>query len=233
MEHNSGNRITTEEIQTESTKIPEMNSQKTEFPPTEKYQEELKPNQSQTTEKYLEIKNQEMSLNKSQMLSISNQSASGINVLDTLLPKPVIPLETESPIVLQSKDPAQTDDSDNGVIPSISPETTTETMFQTTLNIETSSSVQLIENTQIVTEAHPTIIPLEEHSQFSTIIPSVLNLEPSRIIEDDAEIKSTSTIPMEGLIKSITKMEVPLRTQIHPLYSAPTTNFFTKSLGIY
>lgn len=216
-----------EDIHTiESTKRPE-----TDYFFTNKYQDtlsELKPNQQTTTEKsFDEVKNQEISSpNKSQTISISNQLMNGI-VSDTLLPKPVIPLETESPLVLHSKDSVQTDDSDNGVIPSISPETTTQQpVFQTTLNIETSSSVQLIENTQIVTEMHPTIIPLEESS---TIIPSMLNLEPSRVVKEDTELKSTSVIPTEGLISSVTKMEFPpFRTPVHPFYSASATNFYSK-----
>lgn len=221
-----------EDIHTiESTKRPE-----TDYFFTNKYQDtlsELKPNQQTTTEKsFDEVKNQEISSpNKSQTISISNQLMNGI-VSDTLLPKPVIPLETESPLVLHSKDSVQTDDSDNGVIPSISPETTTQQpVFQTTLNIETSSSVQLIENTQIVTEMHPTIIPLEESS---TIIPSMLNLEPSRVVKEDTELKSTSVIPTEGLISSVTKMEFPpFRTPVHPFYSASATNFYSKYPGTF
>ncbi|XP_051175207.1 uncharacterized protein LOC127290466 isoform X2 [Leptopilina boulardi] len=209
-------------------KVDQETTTNSQFFLTDNYQStteiiELKPNQLITTEKTLK----DESMNKSQAIFISNQT-NGI-VSDTLLPKPVIPLETESPLVLHSNDFIQTNSDNNGVIPSISPETTTTTtqpIFQTTLNIETSSSIQLIENTQIITDLHPTIIPLEEHGKFSTIIPSILNLEPSRIIDEDVEIKSTSTIPTEKLTNSVTKMELPFRSNVHPLYSA--TNFYSK-----
>lgn len=230
LEPNSGNKVVDHEEnqQAENQKKPETSSQKNQlFMASEGYQGgnktvvEFKPNQANKQQSFQQSNNVQSSSSLN-----STQSSQSINTdsgaLITLLPKPVIPLETESmvAIVSESKDPAKADDSEV----SSTSESTPISVFQTTLNIETSSSIQLIENTHTVT-LQSTNAPSEENNiKHSTESTPVLDLEPSKVMEADMEIKSSLSTPTEGLTNYIRTTESSLKTHNHPLHSTPSSN---------
>ena len=239
-EHNSGNKVDHEEKQSENPRKPESSYQKNEsFMKLKDSQNEnkteLKLNKENTTKKHQsqqmdKAQSSSLSLNNSLLGSVLNQSSNGM-ISETFLPKPVIPLETGSSAVLESEDHIQTDKfKDSSVIPSVTPETTTKTVFQTTLNIETSSSVQLIQNTNTLTEVQSTTTTTtttsnnnnNNNNKHSTTNTMVFDLEPSQVVEEDVEIKSSFSTPTDGLTSFVRTTESSLKTYNHPLHSTST-----------
>ncbi|EFN80218.1 63 kDa sperm flagellar membrane protein [Harpegnathos saltator] len=103
--------------------------------------------------------------------------------------------------------------------------TATKTFSTSTLNIETSSSVQVIESTPTKVVLRPTAAATESNDNFKS---SVVSLEPSRAsdIEYTTPASSVST-PTEGLPTSYSKSSATVdKSAVHP-----ATSVFTKNTG--
>lgn len=104
-------------------------------------------------------------------------------------------------------------------------EKTTKTFSTSTLNIETSSSVQVIESIPTKVTLRPTSdVSAESH----TDIKSSVNLEPSSVsdIEYTEPMSSVST-PTDGLPTSYSKSSVTMEKSVRP-----TTSIVTKNTGM-
>lgn len=241
LEHNSGKKVDHEENQSEDPKTSEASSQKNEsFMKLKDFQHEneteLRIHNGNTTKKHqssvqIDKAQSSSSLNNSQLVSVLSQSSYGIDS-DTTLPKPVIPLELGSSAGLESEGTLQTDNSkDSYVFLSVTPETTSETVFETTLNIETSSSVQLIENTHTLTKVQSTAAPAEKNNKRLAASTLFMDLEPSKAVEEDVEIKSSFSTPTDGLTSFVRTTESSLKTYNHPLHSTTPTLTYSKTPG--
>ncbi|XP_033218713.1 uncharacterized protein LOC117174095 isoform X2 [Belonocnema kinseyi] len=238
-EHNSGKKVDHEENKSENPKKSEKSSQKNEsFIKLKDFQNEneteFRINGEITTKKYqssvqIDKTQNSLSLNNSQLISVPNKSSYGIDP-DTILPKPVIPLESGSSAVLESEGTSQSDNcKDSDVFPSITTETTSETVFKTTLNIETSSSVQLIENAHTLTNVHSTAASAEKNNKHLTASTLLLDLDPSKAVEEDVEIKSSFSTPTVGLTSFVRTTESSLKTYTHPVHSTSPTFTYPKT----
>ena len=114
-------------------------------------------------------------------------------------------------------------------------------MIQTTLNVETSSSVQVIETTHTTTMLEPSIASVmhSDHSESSTIepststtVPSVLNLEPSQSSSISMDLSSSLSTPTEGLSTNPLKVTHTTHksTAHQPITSSVT---FSKTQSMY
>lgn len=99
--------------------------------------------------------------------------------------------------------------------------TATKIFSTSTLNIETSSSVEVIESTP--TRMQPTIVATESNADSKS---SVVNLEPSRVLDIEYTASSTSvSTPTEGLPAGYSKSSSMIeKTTVHP-------TIFTKNTG--
>lgn len=100
--------------------------------------------------------------------------------------------------------------------------TSSRTMTMTTLRIETSSSIQVIEPTRTIADVKSTAVTtesnLEETSETSTTSSSVEpSLEPSRVVEENSDnTRSSVSTPTEGLPSSFTRTQSPVeKTVVH------------------
>ena len=223
-EHNAGNKVNHGENQSENPKVPDLSYQKNESSITTPYSKnenkttELTYNEGNTTKKYQQSQKTDkvpVALSPGNFQSNLGPSQSlNVNHSEVLSPKP-------------------TDNSkNNGVVPSVTPETTANTVFETTLNIETSSSVQLIENVHTTTEAESSVVPLEGSDvKYSTASTPVLDLQPSKTVEEDMEIKSSVSTPTDGLTSFVRTTESLLQTHNHPLLSTSTPFMHSNTPG--
>lgn len=100
--------------------------------------------------------------------------------------------------------------------------TTTKTFSTSTVNIETSSSIQIIESTPTKVGLQPTTNPMDLNTNHK---PSVISLEPSSVFDIEyAESVSSISTPIDGLPTSYTKSSITTEKSI--VYSATST--FTK-----
>lgn len=103
--------------------------------------------------------------------------------------------------------------------------TTTKTFSTSTLNIETSSSVQVIESipTKII------LRPTSDDSESNIDIKSSVNLEPSSVLDIEyTEPMSSVLTPTDGLPTSYSKSSSTMEKSV----VRPTTSIFTKNTGM-
>ncbi|XP_025266984.1 uncharacterized protein LOC105249668 isoform X1 [Camponotus floridanus] len=103
--------------------------------------------------------------------------------------------------------------------------TTTKTFSTSTLNIETSSSVQVIESIPTKIIFRPTS---DDSTESNTDIKSNVNLEPSSVLDIEyTEPMSSVSTPTDGLLTSYSKSSSTMEKSI----VRPTTSIFTKNTG--
>lgn len=104
--------------------------------------------------------------------------------------------------------------------------TTTKTFSTSTLNIETSSSVQVIESIPTKIIFRPTS---DDSTESNTDIKSSVNLEPSSVLDIEyTEPMSSVSTPTDGLLTSYSKSSSTMEKSI----IRPTTSIFTKNTGM-
>ncbi|CAK9827239.1 63 kDa sperm flagellar membrane protein [Anthophora retusa] len=162
--------------------------------------------------------NKHQSPSKENKINNENTSAtaetSGSNKISTMQhedsPKPVIPLEipikpTKSLKIgdTQISNPNTSNNEKPNNKPTVS-KTPTKSFAASTLNIETSSSVQVIEPTKTKTVVQSTAVPTKNSSTNTTS--STIALEPSKPSNFDSTIVSSIPTPTESLPSSFTKI---------------------------
>lgn len=141
-------------------------------------------------------------------------------------PKPVIPLEIPIKPTKASSSSTNSEKSNNK--PSIS-KTSTKSYSTSTLNIETSSSVQIIEPTSSkpMVQSTPLATNVNTSSSNVTSASSTITLEPSKTIESESTAASSIPTPTESLPSIFTKtLSTTEKSIIHP-----TMNTFSKNSG--
>ncbi|XP_058798321.1 uncharacterized protein LOC131668284 isoform X2 [Phymastichus coffea] len=129
-------------------------------------------------------------------------------------PEPVVPLNSIT-------------DNDKISLKASSSSTNSKLIFQTTLNVATSSSVRMIETTSTTTMLEPSIAPavhsdLSESLTGATTPPSssITTLEPSRAstINSDLSSASSSSTPTEALVPTLLKTtHIPQRSTVQSI----------------
>ncbi|XP_031784910.1 uncharacterized protein LOC100122207 [Nasonia vitripennis] len=106
--------------------------------------------------------------------------------------------------------------------------TSAKPVFQTTLGVETSSSVQVIATTSTTTMLEPSLLPVS-HSDFSesssiTSSDAPVTLEPSRTSTSSVDPSSGLSTPTEGLLSTsrIKSTNLPHRQPVQPITSSIT-----------
>ena len=144
-------------------------------------------------------------------------------------PKPVIPLEvpikpTKASKINDSQGSSSSEKSNSR--PSI-PKTSTKSYSTSTLNIETSSSVHIIEPTSSKPVVQSTAANINANSSNVTSASSTITLEPSKTIESESTAASSVPTPTESLPSTFTKTSPTAEKSI----VHPTMNTFSKNSG--
>ncbi|XP_050591420.1 uncharacterized protein LOC126922673 isoform X2 [Bombus affinis] len=145
-------------------------------------------------------------------------------------PKPVIPLDVPIKPTKASKinDPQGSSSITNNEKPNnkanIS-KTSTKSYSTSTLNIETISSVQVIEPTPTKPVVQSTPVPTNNDSSNTASVSSTVVLEPSKMTESESTIASSVPTPTENLPSSFTKTPPAIEKSV--VHSA--SNTFSKS----
>ncbi|XP_034940274.1 uncharacterized protein pwn isoform X2 [Chelonus insularis] len=110
-------------------------------------------------------------------------------------------------------------------------ESTTRNIMRTTLKIETSSSIQVIEPTKTIIEVQPAIVPLENNSEASNKLSPVISdtmtiIEPSKASESSYSGNYHISTPTEGLPTSTTSKSSGL---FETMTQHPTSTTFYKN----
>ncbi|KAK9302133.1 hypothetical protein QLX08_005744 [Tetragonisca angustula] len=142
-------------------------------------------------------------------------------------PKPVIPLEvpikpTKASKINDSQGSSSSEKSNSR--PSI-PKTSTKSYSTSTLNIETSSSVHIIEPTSSKPVVQSTAANINANSSNVTSASSTITLEPSKTIESESTAASSVPTPTESLPSTFTKTSPTAEKSI----VHPTMNTFSKN----
>ncbi|KZC07115.1 63 kDa sperm flagellar membrane protein, partial [Dufourea novaeangliae] len=145
-------------------------------------------------------------------------------------PKPVIPLDikpTKSSKINDYGDPSSDVNNDKPNVVSTFSKTSTKSFSTSTLNIETSSSVHVIEPTTTKTVVQPTVASTDTTANNSPSSSITTALQPSTSTDFDSSTSSSSVpTPTENLPSTFTKSpSIVEKTIIH----TPASNTFTKN----
>ncbi|XP_015609359.1 uncharacterized protein LOC107274607 isoform X2 [Cephus cinctus] len=152
-------------------------------------------------------------------------------------PETVIPLEGHPEVdkaksnkteVTKDQNPSKhrEEANDEEHVPAVTSKSIRNTVSQTTLNIETSSYVQVIEPTPSIMEIQPTVIPLEANEEKSpSSMETEMKLEPSKNENlPNLDTALTSATPVDGLPSFTKPPLIADKTHTHP-----SSSTFSKS----
>lgn len=184
--------------------------------------------------KHTESKNSE---HKRGNVSAAGMESSGANKTNVSKqddsPKPVIPLDvsikpTKTLKNSDSSEPSRRVNNEKLNNKSTISKTSTKSFATSTLNVETSSSVQVIEPSTTIIRVQSTMLSNNNDASYTASTSNTVTVEPSKSDDERTTISTSIPAPTEHLPSTFTKI---LPTTEKNIVHTPVSNTFAKNSG--